>query len=73
MNLTFDERMLMTLYNTGTRCGTVNNLKNMRMCISQDEFFLRNLTDSVLSKLDLMTEDEFEDAIFKGLEELNAD
>ena len=73
MKLTFDERMLMTLYNGGTRRGTVNNLKNMRMCISQDEFFLRNLTDSVLSKLDLMTEDEFVNAIFKGLEELNAD
>ena len=73
MKLTFDERMLMTIYNTGTRHGTVNNLKNMRMCISQDEFFLRNLTDSVLSKLDLMTEDDFENAVFKGLEELNAD
>ena len=63
----------MMLYNTGTRCGTINNLKNMRMCISQDETFLRGLTDAVLSKLDIMTEDEFEDAIFKGLEELNAD
>ena len=73
MNLTVDERMLMMLYNTGTRCGTINNLKNMRMCISQDETFLRGLTDAVLSKLDIMTEDEFEDAIFKGLEELNAD
>ena len=73
MNLTFDERMLMTLYNIGTRGGTVRNLKNMRMCISRDETFLRNLTDSVLSKLDLMTEDDFENAIFKGLEELNAD
>lgn len=73
MKLTFDERMLMTLYNGGTRRGTVRNLKNMRMCISQDEFFLRNLTDSVLSKLDLMTEDDFENAVFKGLEELNAD
>ena len=73
MKLTFDERMLMTIYNTGTRTGTVRNLKNMRMCISQDETFLRGLTDAVLSKLDIMTEDEFEDAIFKGLEELNAD
>ena len=75
MKLTFDERMLMTIYNTGTRRGTVRNLQNMRMCISQDEdeTFLRNLTDSVLSKLDLMTEDEFEDAIFKGLEDINAD
>ena len=73
MKLTFDERMLMTLYNGGTRGGTINNLKNMRICISYDETFLRNLTDSVLSKLDLMTEDEFVNAIFKGLEELNAD
>ena len=73
MNLTFDERMLMTLYNTGTRGGTINNLKNMHMCISQDETFLRGLTDDVLSKLDLMTEKEFEDAIFKGLEDINAD
>ena len=73
MNLTFDERMLMTLYNTGTRGGTINNLKNMHMCISQDETFLRGLTDDVLSKLDIMTEDDFEDAIFKGLEDINAD
>ena len=73
MNLTVDERMLMMLYNTGTCGGTIDNLKNMRICISQDETFLRGLTDAVLSKLDIMTEDEFEDAIFKGLEELNAD
>ena len=73
MKLTFDERMLMTIYNTWTRRGTINNLKNMRICISQDETFLRGLTDAVLSKLDIMTEDEFEDAIFKGLEDLNAD
>ena len=73
MKLTFEERMLMTLNNGGTRRGTVRNLKNMRMCISHDETFLRNLTDSVLSKLDLMTEDEFEDSIFKGLEDINAD
>ena len=73
MKLTFDERMLMTLYSTGTRRGTIDNLKNMHICISHDETFLRGLTDDVLSKLDLMTEDEFEDAIFKGLEELNAD
>ena len=73
MKLTFDERMLMPLYNGWKRRGTVRNLKNMRMCISHDETFLRNLTDSVLSKLDLMTEDDFENAVFKGLEELNAD
>ena len=57
MNLTFDERMLMTLYSTGTRGGTIDNLKNMRIFISQDETFLRGLTDAVLSKLDIMTED----------------
>ena len=73
MKLTFDERMLMTIYNTGTHGGTIRNLKNMRMCISPDETFLRNLTESVLSKLDLMTEKEFEDAIFKELEDINAD
>ena len=27
MKLTFDERMLMTIYNTGTRGGTIDNLK----------------------------------------------
>lgn len=73
MNLTFDELMLMMLYNTGTRGGTIDNFKNMRICISQDETFLRGLTDAVLSKLDLMTDDGFEDAIFKGLEDINAD
>ena len=43
MKLTFDERMLMTLYSTGTRRGTVRNLKNMRMCISQDEILSQQI------------------------------
>ena len=45
----------------------------MHIRIFQDETFLRGLTDAVLSKLDIMTEKEFEDAIFKGLEDINAD
>ena len=39
----------------------------MRFFLSKSDRF------DVLSKLDLMTEDEFEDAIFKGLEDMNAD
>ncbi len=60
MNLTYDETMLMALYNTGTREGLIDALMEMRVCIGMDEKELLSITASVIDKLKNMTDTEFE-------------
>lgn len=50
MNITFEERQLMSLYNTGTRTGL----------IAADEAELRELTDSAIAKLRRMSDEEYD-------------
>ena len=50
MNITFEERQLMSLYNTGTRTGL----------IAADETELRELTDSAIAKLRGMSDEEYD-------------
>lgn len=57
--LTFEERNLMCIYNTGTRAGLMAELEEMRGYLAPDEAELRALTDSALSKLRAMTDAEF--------------
>ena len=45
MNITFEERQLMSLYNTGTRTGLIAALVEMRGYLAADETELRELTD----------------------------
>ena len=59
MNITFEERQLMSLYNTGTRTGLVAALEEMRGYLAADETELRELTDSALMKLQAMSDAEF--------------
>ena len=51
MNITFEERQLLSLYNTGTRTGLIAALEEMRGYLAADETELRELTDSALAKL----------------------
>ena len=51
MNITFEERQLMSLYNTGTRTGLIAALEEMRGYLAADETELRELTDSAIVKL----------------------
>lgn len=60
MNITFDEQQLMSLYNPGTREGLIAELTEMRGYLAADETELRELTDSVIAKLNGMTDAEFE-------------
>jgi len=60
MNITYEERQLMSLYNTGTRTGLMDALKEMRGYLEADETELRELTDSALLKLSRMSDDEYE-------------
>lgn len=59
-NFTFDEMNLMCIYNTGTREGLINALREMRGYLEPDEAELLALTDSTLEKLSSMGDMEFE-------------
>ena len=60
MMFTHDEINLMTIYNTGTRNGLINELTEMRKYLESDETELLALTDSALAKLNQLTEAEFD-------------
>lgn len=59
-NFTFDEMNLMCIYNTGTREGLINALREMRGYLEPDEAEFLALTDSTLEKLSSMGDMEFE-------------
>ena len=58
-NFTFDEINLMCIYNTGSRTGLIDSLREMRGELSPEETELRELTDSALGKLQAMSDAEF--------------
>ena len=59
--LTYEEQQLMALYNSaGTRTGLIHELTEMRTYLSDEDADLVELTDSALSKLEAMTDVEFD-------------
>ena len=60
MDFTKDELSLMSIYNTGDREGTIEEIEEMRTYLEQDETELADLTESVLRKLESISDDEFE-------------
>lgn len=58
-NFTFDEINLMCIYNTGTRQGLMDALKEMREYLEPDETELRTITDSALEKLSAITDADY--------------
>ena len=56
---TFEETNLLCIYNTGSRTGLIEALTEMRSELLPEEAELRELTDSALSKLQAMTDEEF--------------
>ena len=63
MNFTNDEMNLMAIYNTGTRDGLMDALTVMREYLEEDESELRDMTDSVLEKLNAMTDAEYDELV----------
>ena len=59
-DFTRDERIMMMLYNPGTRAGLVAELVAMRLQLTPSERRLDRLSKSVLEKLDGMTDAEFD-------------
>ena len=64
MNFDHEELMLMMLYNTGTRLGLVHELRLMQCYLMPDETALRELPESVIEKLKLMTDSDFAEIEF---------
>ena len=60
MNFTKDELSLISIYNTGDREETIEEISEMRTYLEDDEAELAELTVSVLRKLDSISDDEFE-------------
>ena len=58
--ITYDQQQLMSIYNAGTRTGTITALEEMRPHLEADETELRDLTDSVISVLNAMTDEDFD-------------
>lgn len=59
MEFTIEEINLMCIYDTGTRQGLMDALKSMLGDLLPEEAELRQLTESVLARLDGMTDDEY--------------
>ena len=60
MDFTKDELSLISIYNTGDREGTIEEITEMRTYLEADETELAELTVSVLRKLDSISDDEYE-------------
>ena len=60
MNFTHDEMNLMAIYANGSREELIEELTSMRKYLEPDETELMEITDSVLKKLSVMTDDEFD-------------
>ena len=58
-NFTFEEMSLLCIYNTGSRTGLIEALTEMRGELSLEEAELRELTESVLAKLDILSEEQY--------------
>lgn len=59
MSFTNDETNLMCIYNAGTREGTLDALAAMREYLTPEETELQELTDSVMKKLERMSNADF--------------
>lgn len=60
MSFTYEEQQLMSIYNPGTRTGMIQALAEMRTYLDKDEQELKELTDDAISKLNVITDAEFD-------------
>lgn len=59
IELTFEEKNLICIYSSGTRQGTITALEDMRRYLETDETELLSLTESALSKLRRMDDEQY--------------
>ena len=58
--VSYEERQLMAIYNTGTRKGLLEALIDMQKFLSKEDQDLNDLTASAISKLQEMSDDDYE-------------
>ena len=59
MDFSKDEMIIMMLYSPGNRPGLISTLEDMKGQLTGDDAELSVLVDSVLLKLNAMTDEEF--------------
>lgn len=69
---TVEETNLICIYHTGTRADLISELSKMKKCLEKDETELLDLTESVISKLSTMSDNEFDKIIADTLLILNS-
>ena len=57
--LTHDEMNLLCIYQKNTRVGTMDSIVVMQQYLENDETELKAMSDSLLDKLEQMTDEEF--------------
>ena len=60
MYFTEDELFLISIYDTGDRKGTIDEISGIRQYLEEDEMELAELMEKVLKKLREISDDEFE-------------
>lgn len=60
MNFNSEELLMMMLYNPGTRLGLIAELNTMKAQLTLREKKLNRLTGRLISKLEKITDEEFE-------------
>jgi len=60
MDFTKNELSLISIYNTGDRKGTIEEISEMRTYLADDEAELADLTASVLRKLEGISDEEYD-------------
>lgn len=60
-NLTHDEMNLLCIYRKNTRVGTMDSITVMQQYLEKDETELAEMSDSLLRKLEKMTDEEFDE------------
>ena len=59
-NLTHDEMNLLCIYQKNTRIGTMDSITGMQQYLEKDETELAEMSDLLLSKLEQMSDEEFD-------------
>lgn len=60
MKFTKDEKMLMVLYNPGSRTGLVEELSKMQEKLTKEDRNLKKMIDGLVPKLDQISDTEFD-------------
>lgn len=60
-NLTHDEMNLLCIYQKNTRIGTMDSITVVQQYLEKDETELAEMSDSLLSKLEQMSDEEFDE------------